>query len=379
MQNTPIFSGLKVIELASVLAGPSVGQFFAELGSEVIKIENPATGGDVTRSWKLASEPADGDLSAYFISVNMGKKSVALDLRKKEELLRLHELVKTADIIIASYKPGDAEKLRVSYEHLKLLKPDLIYGHITGFGLAEDRVGYDAIVQAESGFVYLNGPPEGAPQKMPVALTDVLAAHHLKQGLLLALIRRMQTGAGSFVAVSLLEAAISSLVNQATNWLVAGHVPQRMGSEHPNIMPYGNVFKTADGQWLMIAVGTDKQFGALCEICSAPELGQNPKFRTNANRVKNRNELKPLLEKTFALHELDFLCKAFLEKQIPFGRVRTMDQVFATPQAKELLLEYLKDGLVQTGLSQIAFKANVVWKSGAILEPPGLGAHSGEV
>ena len=379
MQNTPIFSGLKVIELASVLAGPSVGQFFAELGSEVIKIENPATGGDVTRSWKLASEPAESDLSAYFISVNMGKKSVALDLTKEEVLLRLYELVKSADIIIASYKPGDAEKLGVSYEHLKLLKPDLIYGHITGFGLAEDRVGYDAIVQAESGFVYLNGPPEGAPQKMPVALADVLAAHHLKEGLLLALIRRMQTGDGSYVTVSLLEAAISSLVNQATNWLVAGHVPQRMGSEHPNIMPYGNIFKTADGQWLMIAVGTDKQFGALCEICSVPELGQNPKFRTNADRVKNRSELKPMLEKTFASHTLDFLCKAFHAKQIPFGRVRTMDQVFATSQAKELLLEYLKDGLVQTGLSQIAFKTDVVWKSGAILEPPGLGAHDGEV
>lgn len=379
MQNTPIFSGLKVIELASVLAGPSVGQFFAELGSEVIKIENPATGGDVTRSWKLASEPAESDLSAYFISVNMGKKSMALNFRKKEGLLRLYELVKTADIVIASYKPGDAEKLGVGYEQLKALKPDLIYGHITGFGLDEDRVGYDAIVQAESGFVYLNGAPDGAPQKMPVALTDVLAAHHLKEGLLLALIRRMQTGAGSYVTVSLVEAAISSLVNQATNWLVAGEVPRRIGSEHPNIMPYGNVFKTADGKWLMIAVGTDKQFGALCEICSVPEVGQNPKFNTNASRVKNRNELKPMLEKAFASHPLDFLCEAFLEKQIPFGRVRTMDQVFATPQAKELLLDHLQDGLALTGLSQIAFKTEGVWKSSSILRPPGLGEHGGEV
>lgn len=355
MQNTSIFSGLKVIELASVLAGPSVGQFFAELGSEVIKIENPATAGDVTRSWKLASEPADSSVSAYFVAVNMGKRSLVMDLRRSEDLQRLYELVKTADIVIASYKPGDAEKLKVGYEQLREIKPDLIYGHITGFGLEEDRVGYDAIVQAESGFVYLNGEPDGKPQKMPVALTDVLAAHHLKEGILVALIRRMQTGEGSYVTVSLIEAAISSLVNQATNWLVAGEVPQRLGSEHPNIAPYGNIFKTRDGHWLMIAVGTDKQFAGLCGILGLPAVAADPRFDTNASRVKNRNELRPLLEEAFAGFDNEPLCQAFRESHIPFGRVQTMDQVFQMPQARRLLLPFEVNGETKHGLSQIAF------------------------
>ncbi|MEQ9375850.1 MAG: CaiB/BaiF CoA-transferase family protein [Imperialibacter sp.] len=356
MQSTAIFSDLKVIELASVLAGPSVGQFFAELGAEVIKIENPETGGDVTRSWKLASEPTDSDMSAYFMSVNAGKKSVLLNLKKREDIEKLYALVKTADIVIASYKPGDAENLRVSYADLKALKPDLIYGHITGFGLDEDRVGYDAIVQAESGFVFLNGEKEGVPQKMPVALTDVLAGHQLKEGLLLALIKRMKSGKGSYVTVSLMEAAISSLVNQATNWLVAGEVPQRLGSEHPNIAPYGNIFKTADEQWLMIAVGSDKQFKALCHILDLNGLSQKPEFNTNAARVKNREMLKPLLIAAFLAHDIDRLCQAFLAADIPYGRVNTMDQVFATPQGKAMVLQTIKNGLAQNGLRQAAFR-----------------------
>ncbi len=373
MQSKAIFSHLKVIELASVLAGPSVGQFFAELGAEVIKVENPETGGDVTRSWKLASEAADSDMSAYFMSVNTGKKSMGLNLKKKGDLDKLLELVKTADIIIASYKPGDAEKLGVSYAELSELKPDLIYGHITGFGLELDRVGYDAIVQAESGFVFLNGEREGMPQKMPVALTDVLAAHHLKEGLLLALIKRMQSGEGSYVTVSLLEAAISSLVNQAANWLVAGEVPQRMGSEHPNIVPYGNIFKTADGQWLMIAVGSDKQFKALCEILSLQNLPTQPEFATNVSRVKNREQLRPLLMEAFASYEIDNLCEAFLAADIPYGRVNTMDQVFATPQGKAMVLQTLKDGLVQNGLRQVAFRLGDTFAAEGLLPPPSLG------
>lgn len=339
-----------------MLAGPSVGQFFAELGAEVIKIENPETGGDVTRSWKLASEDPSSDLSAYFISVNMGKRSVALNLRKPDERQRLLEYVKTADIVIASYKPGDAEKLGVGYEDLKKIKKDIIYGHITGFGLDEDRVGYDAIVQAESGFVFLNGEKNGPPQKMPVALTDVLAGHHLKEGLLLALIKKMQTGEGSYVTVSLIEAAISSLVNQATNWLVAGQVPQRLGSEHPNIVPYGNIFKTSDGQWLMIAVGSDKQFRQLCQLLGLTGLPDQAEFATNGARVRHREKLRPLLDDAFARGTLDDFCRELQQQQIPYGRVQTIDQVFAMPQAKQLLLQSVKEGLKMTGLSQLAFR-----------------------
>lgn len=360
-----------------MLAGPSVGQFFAELGAEVIKIENPETGGDVTRSWKLAIEPADSDMSAYFVAVNMGKQSVALNLRQPEDLARLYDYVKTADIVIASYKPGDAEKLGVDFEALKKIKTDIIYGHITGFGLEDGRVGYDAIVQAESGFVFLNGEKDGMPQKMPVALTDVLAGHHLKEGLLLALIKRMQTGEGSYVTVSLIEAAISSLANQATNWLVAGQVPQRLGSEHPNIMPYGNIFKTLDGQWLMIAVGSDRQFAELCRVLRL-DLASDPMFATNAARVRNRELLKPMLERAFALFGIEQLCEAFLAADIPYGRVNTMDQVFAMPQARELLLESVKNGLKMMGLSQIAFRMNENFRTDELIRAPGLGEGNRE-
>ena len=173
----------------------------------------------------------------------------------------------------------------------------------------------------------------------------------------------MQTGEGSYVTVSLLEAAISSLVNQATNWLVAGKVPEPMGSEHPNIVPYGNIFKTADGEWLMIAVGTDKQFAELCEILDLKELSGSPKFRTNANRVKNRAELKLLLEKAFETKEREALCTAFLQKHIPFGRVRRMDQVFAIPQARRMLLPYDHNGEARHGLSQIAFRMEKDFKA----------------
>ncbi|MEQ8530790.1 MAG: CaiB/BaiF CoA-transferase family protein, partial [Imperialibacter sp.] len=259
------------------------------------------------------------------------------------------------------------------YADLKAFKPDLIYGHITGFGAEENRVGYDAIVQAESGFVFLNGEKDGKPQKMPVALTDVLAGHQLKEGLLLALIKRMKNGEGSYVTVSLMEAAISSLVNQATNWLVAGQVPQRLGSEHPNIAPYGNIFKTADDQWLMIAVGSDRQFRALCDILELRDLPQRPEFTTNATRVKNRELLKPILESAFSLVDIDRLCSVFLTADIPYGRVNTMDQVFATPQGKAMVLQTLRNGLVQNGLRQVAFRMGEGLVAGGVKAAPRLG------
>src|SRR6188768_2577212 len=216
-----MFSNLKVIELASVLAGPSVGQFFAELGADVIKIENLKTQGDVTRSWKGSGEQTD-ERSAYFCSVNWGKRSLAVDLTKKEGREIIHKLIPQADIVIASYKPGDSEKLEMDYRTLTELNPRLIYGQITGYGSNNQRLGYDAIIQAEAGFMYMNGEQGATSLKMPVALIDVLAGHHLKEGILLALLERYQTGKGSFVEVSLIQAAISSLVNQATNWLIAG-------------------------------------------------------------------------------------------------------------------------------------------------------------
>ncbi|HEY9048425.1 MAG TPA: CoA transferase [Ohtaekwangia sp.] len=368
-----MFSHLKVLELASVLAGPSVGQFFAELGAEVIKVENPATGGDVTRTWKLAGERT-GDRSAYFCSVNWGKRSVTLDLHDEQDRARVYDLALKADVVIASYKPGDAEKLGVDYETLAKLNPRLVYAQISGYGPENPRVGYDAIIQAEAGFMFMNGEPGGASLKMPVALVDVLAAHHLKEGILLALLNRERTGKGDKVEVSLIQAAAASLVNQATNWLVAGKLPQKQGSAHPNIAPYGDVYITADTQEILLAVGSDRQFQDLCAILEIQTVAQDARFKTNAARVENRIELNALLQTRMALYTADILIHAMHRMKIPAGFIQNMQQVFETPEVKELLLN--DSGI--TGVRSFVAKLGSVGEK-KLSAPPGLGEHTKEI
>ncbi len=368
-----MFTRLKILELASVLAGPSVGQFFAELGAEVIKIENPHTGGDVTRSWRAEGERTD-DRSAYFCSCNWGKKSVLLDLTSADDRRKVIQLALQSDIVIASFKPGDAEKLGVGYEQLREQKPSLIYGMITGYGAAEDRVGYDAVIQAESGFMDMNGEKDGPPVKMPVALVDILAAHQLKEGLLLALLKRQQTDEGSKVEVSLFETALSSLANQATNWLVGGILPTRKGSAHPNIAPYGDTFKTSDGKLLLLAVGNDKQFEALLKI-----LGLNPAdpywngMRTNPERVAHRKELNEQLAKAIRQLTSAFLVQELNRLKIPGGLVRTVGEALADPLSQSILLQ--GNGLV--GLR--GFVGAGLVNSSPLSAPPHLGEHTVEV
>jgi crotonobetainyl-CoA:carnitine CoA-transferase CaiB-like acyl-CoA transferase len=355
-----------------VLAGPSVGQFFAELGAEVIKVENPKTGGDVTRSWKSAGETTD-DRSAYFCCCNWGKQSVALDLSQPADLETLKKMVPTMDVVIASYKPGDAEKLGVSYEQLKAINQQLIYGQITGYGRDDVRVGYDAVIQAESGFMDLNGAKDGPPTKMPVALIDVLAAHQLKEGLLLALLHRERTQQGGLVEVSLIQAALSSLANQATNWLVAKKLPMRQGSAHPNIAPYGDVFETKDHKQILLAVGSDRQFEDLMEV-----LGLSPdgsvrmkpwdldKFSTNQQRVKNRDELNRLLAGKIQEMNSSDLMAALLAKKIPGGLVQNVKEALAMPMAKEIMLE--GDGL--KGVRNFVGKMSFAEVMKELSEPP---------
>lgn len=352
MQN-PIFENMLVLELASVLAGPSVGQFFAELGARVTKIENAATHGDVTRRWKVSSEQADTDTPAYFCAANWGKQSLPLDLTKQDDLKRLYELVEQADVIIASYKPGDAEKLKIDFSTLSSINPRLIYGHITGYGPDDARAGYDAVVQAESGFMYLNGEPDGAPTKMPVALMDILTAHQLKEGLLVALLHRERTGKGQLVQVSLLEAAVSALANQATGYLVAGHNPQRLGSEHPSIVPYGSAYTTKDGKQLVLAIGDDRQFRKLCTALGAPEIADNPNYSTNYYRVQYRLEINELLRSLIIQQEREPLLQKLHQQHVPAGAVNTIPQVFELPQARNVLLHYPE---VKPGIRQVAFE-----------------------
>ncbi len=357
----PLFKDLKVIELASVLAGPSVGQFFAELGAEVIKIEPPT--GDVTRSWKLSTESPSNTRPAYFTAINWGKTSLLLDLKEKPAKDKLYELVKTADIVIASYKPGDAQKLGVDYSSLLQYNPKLIYGSISGYGSTDPRVGYDAIIQAEAGFLYINGRPESPPIKMPVALMDVLAAHQLKEALLLALFKRERFNEGSEVEVSLFDAAVAALSNQATNWLNAGHLPQRMGSGHPNIVPYGDTFPTKDQSLILLAVGTDRQFEKLCQVLG---IDVEERFKTNALRVQHREEITSLIAHKIIKWPSSEILEKLNKNQIPAGRVNNMEQVFEMPHTQTLLME--ADGL--KGIKQFVGKGLRVEK--ALAAPPKL-------
>lgn len=367
-----MFEDIKVLELASVLAGPSVGQFFAELGAEVIKVENLKTGGDVTRTWKGSGELTD-DRSAYFCSVNWGKKSVAVDLTSSEGKSVVQKLAAKSDIVIASYKPGDAVKLGVSYEQLSFKNPKLIYGQITGYGSDNERVGYDAVIQAESGFMDLNGEKNGLPTKMPVALIDVLAGHQLKEALLVALLKRERTGVGSFVEVSLIQTAISSLTNQATNWLVANKLPSRQGSLHPNIAPYGESFETKDGKRVLLAVGSDRQFFDLLRILKIDPLTFENKFSTNHRRIENREEMNAMLSNAITKLTASELFLQIHKLKIPAGMIQNVREVLEMKEAKQLLLN--ADSL--TGVR--TFVAQSSNEKISLLPPPNFGEHTEEI
>lgn len=347
---------LKVVELASVLAGPAVGMFFAELGAEVIKIENKKTNGDMTRSWKLPSETADSSYSAYYASVNWGKQSYLLDLEDSSDREKAYHLLADADIVISNYHPKAAERLGVDYKTLSDHSPKLIFAQLNAFDGDSRRPAFDVVLQAEAGFMYMNGEADGPPVKMPVALIDVLAAHQLKEGILLALIRRMQTGKGAYVSTSLFESAVASLVNQATNWLMAGHIPQRMGTQHPNIAPYGDIYSCRDGKAILLAVGTEKQFRNLCNVLEIESLADNALFSSNGARVKNRAALNQTLSQQIINYDAAYLLQQLEAMNVPAASIRNMQEVFELPAAQSMILEEkLPDGMVSKRVKTVAF------------------------
>lgn len=345
-------SGLKVLELASVLAGPAVGTFLAELGAEVTKIENPKTGGDVTRSWKLNSEDPNAESSAYFASVNYGKQHLFLDLKDKSQLEKVKQLAHEADVIIANFRHGQAEQFELDFQSVRSKNPAVIYGNITGFGPNESRPAFDVVLQAETGYMFMNGQPESEATKMPVALIDVLAAHQLKEAILLALLMKQKSGEGALVEVSLFDAAVSALTNQASNWLMNGHIANRMGSLHPNIAPYGEILHTRDAKMIVLAVGSDAQFKALCAVLKLHQLATDARFSGNQQRIKNRAELQQILQAKAEQYVCDELMNQFLQQNIPAGVVKNLKEVFENQSAQKLVLE---DGETKR-VSQIAFK-----------------------
>jgi crotonobetainyl-CoA:carnitine CoA-transferase CaiB-like acyl-CoA transferase len=351
------FKDLKIVELANVLAGPAAGMFFSELGAEVIKIENKLTNGDVTRSWKLPSENKNSLTSAYYASVNYNKKSVFIDLTKEDDKQQVYNLIKTADIVISNYKPGDDIKLGMDYDSLKKINPTIILAYITGFGEKEKRTAYDLILQAETGFMHMNGTPESGPLKMPVALIDILAAHQLKEGILMAIIKKMKTGKGSKVTVSLFDAAIASLANQAGAWLMAGTDPQPIGSLHPTIAPYGEIFISKDKKQIVLAIGSNKQFQQLCAILNIPSINQNKKYENNRGRIQNRKKLYGILQLAIQQFESKMLMELLLAKDVPAGIIKSVKEVFESSNLESSILkDYSPDNTENKRVKTIAFK-----------------------
>lgn len=350
-----MLKNLKIIDASSVLAGPSVATFFAELGADVTKIEHPKYA-DVTRSWKLPSEDESSEISAYFSSINYRKQYLKRDLKQSEDRNSFLQLIKTTDILITNFKKGDVEKFGIEDEVLFKINPRLIHGKINGYGAESERVAYDLILQAESGFMSMNGTPESGPVKMPVALIDVLAAHHLKEGILLALYDREKSGKGKVVSVSLYDAALSSLTNQASNYLMAGKIPQRIGSLHPNIAPYGEIFETKDKALITFAIGSDTHFQKLCAELGLNDLPEKEVFSTNQNRVKNRNILASLIGEKVRLLDSKILLEKLQALNVPAGKIKTLDEVFEAPEAQKLVRTETIDNIETKRVTSIIFK-----------------------
>ena len=351
-----IFSGLKVLDLSTVLAGPSVATFFAELGATVIKIENPVTGGDVTRSWKLPGENQKERVSAYFSSINYHKKYLWKNLSDQSDFLEIKNLIADSDILVVNFKHGDDLKFGLTPQQVHDINPKIIYAAIQGFETQPDRVAYDVVLQAETGYMSMNGTPDSGPVKMPVALMDVIAAHQLKEGILCALYQRQKDGIGRVVTCSLEKAGISALVNQATNYLMAGHVAARIGSLHPNIAPYGEIFYCSDQKPLVLAVGSDKQFLQLIEILGANEITSDSKFSTNQQRVIHRKEMSERMSPYFLQQSRQYWMDAFISRGIPAGAILNMEEVMTGNAATSMIREEEIDGVSTKRVSSVAFQ-----------------------
>jgi crotonobetainyl-CoA:carnitine CoA-transferase CaiB-like acyl-CoA transferase len=321
--------GVRIADFSRVLAGPYATMLLADLGADVVKVERPGIGDD-TRAWH---PPADHDgTSTYFLSVNRNKRSVVLDLTTEAGLEQARSLAAESDVLVENFRPGTMERLGLGHQELRARHPELIYCSISGFGSGAGAAipGYDLLVQAVGGLMSVTGDVHGEPVKAGVALVDVITGLHASLGILAALRHRDATGEGQLVEVNLLGSLLSAMVNQASAFAVAGVVPRRMGNAHPSIAPY-ETFPTADRP-LALAVGTDRQFAALAEAVRDPGLALDDRFRTNADRVAHRAELRDLLVKRLSAAGADHWSTVLLAAGVPAGPVNTLDDAFAFAQ-----------------------------------------------
>ena len=346
----PALKGLKVVELARILAGPWIGQTLADLGAEVIKIEAPE--GDDTRRWgpPFIDRPrADGGserVAAYFHAANRGKRSVICDFNDADDLERLKTLIDSADVVIENFKLGGLRRFGLDYDSMSARNPGLVYASITGFGQDGPRAaqpGYDFLVQGMSGIMDLTGDPAGEPQKVGVAWIDIFTGLYGTIAVQAALAERARSGRGQHLDLSLLDCGLAVLANQATNYLLGGVVPHRLGNAHPNIVPY-QLFPASDGH-LIIACGNDRQFAALCRVLGQEGLAQDPDYATNPARVANRARLVPVLAGATARLTRAELIAALEKAGVPGGPVNDVAEALADPQVAARGLRIAPEGI----------------------------------
>jgi crotonobetainyl-CoA:carnitine CoA-transferase CaiB-like acyl-CoA transferase len=331
----PPLHGLRVLELARILAGPWTGQILADLGADVVKVERPGAGDD-TRGWgpPFVAASDGGDLSAaYFHSCNRGKRSVAADFETEEGRALVRRLAAHADVLVENFKVGGLRRYGLDHASLREENPRLIYCSISGFGQDGPyaaRAGYDFMIQGMGGIMDLTGEPGGEPQKIGVAFADIFTGVYAAVAILAALRRRDETGEGAHIDMALLDAQAGVLANQAMNFLVSGAAPRRMGNAHPNIVPY-QVFPAADGH-VIVAVGNDAQFARFADVLGVAEIAADPRFASNAERVRHRGVLAGLLSEKTAAFSRDALLAALEARGVPAGPINTVADVFADPQ-----------------------------------------------
>lgn len=370
-------TGIRVLDLSRVLAGPYCAQILGDLGAEVTKVEEPSRG-DETRGW---GPPHAGGESAYYLCLNRNKRGMTLNLKQPAALDVLDRLVARSDVLIHNFRPGLLDRLGRDDAALEQINPRLIRCAVSGYGAAGpayERPGYDFVMQAICGLMSITGEPGGEPVKLGVAIVDIATALHAAIGILAALEARARTGFGQRVDVSLLESGVSLLANVASNYLISGTPPGRYGNAHPNIVPY-QTFRTANGH-IAVGIGNDAQFARLCAVLDVLELATDPRFLTNPQRVASREILVPLLQERFLMGTTGHWTDALLAEGLPGGPINTVDQVFADPQvlARSMVevIDHPSAGTIR--LVGIPFKLSRT-PAGIDRPPPLHGEHTGEL
>ena len=349
-----IFQDLVILDLSSVLAGPTAGSFFAELGAKVYKVEHKSSGGDATRQWKLSNEQHTGSISAYYASANIGKEVILLDIDQKEDYDKLLSIVAKSDVVISNFQKRVAEKLKVTYGEFSEINDKIIFAQLNAYSYEDPRPGYDLVMQAETGWISMTGSSTGELAKLPVALMDIIASHQIREAILLSLLKLSKTGNGSEVHISLYKSAISALANQASNFLMVDHVPQPMGTLHPNIAPYGDIFVLNDEKQLILAIGSDLQFEKLGKTLNLA-VEDVAKFINNKDRLLNRAVLQEVIQRKLSHYDLHTIVSILSNASVPYCIVKNLNEVFENDLAKSMVKSEVIAGVKTNKVSNIAF------------------------